>query len=306
MTPQFKNSKVLCIGEVLWDRLPGGRRPGGALLNIAQYLNKKNIPVTLVSKVGTDSKGISLLGHMKAAGLNTDAIYLDDKLPTSEVGISVDRHHKLRYKIVDPVAWDNLRINMKIVDYAGQAGAIVYSSLASRSKVSRETIEVLLNFDAVKIMNVNLRPPDDKREIVEPLLMKADIVKLNKTELIRILSWHNKVFNDEKDQLQWFLEHYNCNTLCMIRENNGALVYHKGILFSHPAQNMKITNNIGAGATFLAGFIESLISKRSIKNSLINACNASKALDCSNDLMRKSRSENKKRNNSNLFKLKSL
>ncbi len=46
--------------------------PGGALLNIAHHLHNNNIPVTLVSKVGTDSKGIELLGHMKETGLNTE------------------------------------------------------------------------------------------------------------------------------------------------------------------------------------------------------------------------------------------
>ena len=165
MIPKFNNRKVLCIGEVLWDNLPGGTMPGGALLNVAYHLHNKNIPVTLVSKVGTDSRGIELLTYMKKAGLNTEAIYFDDTLPTSEVKINIDRLNNIRYNISEPVAWDNLRINMRIVDQAGKAGAIVYGSLASRNIVTRETIRVLLNFDMVKIMNVNLRPPFDKKEI---------------------------------------------------------------------------------------------------------------------------------------------
>ncbi len=66
-------------------------------------------------------------------------------------------------------------------------------------------------------MNVNLRPPFDDKEIVESLLMKADIVKLNENELDQIFGWHNKVFINEKDQLKWFLEYYDCKIICVTK-----------------------------------------------------------------------------------------
>ena len=144
MIPKFDNKKVLCIGEVLWDNLPNGTKPGGALLNITHHLHKNNIPVTLVSKVGTDKKGIEPLGHMKAARLKTDAIYFDDMLATSEVGVNIDGFKNIKYNISDPVVWDNLKIDMKIIDAAGTAGVVFYGSLASRNKVSRDTINLLL------------------------------------------------------------------------------------------------------------------------------------------------------------------
>lgn len=268
MIPKFNNNKVLCIGEVLWDNLPGKTMPGGAILNIAHHLCKNDIDVTLISKVGTDTKGIELLAYMKEAGLNTDAIYFDDALPTSEVEIIIDRFKNIRYKIIEPVAWDNVGINMKIVDSAGTSGAIVYSSLASRNIVTRETINVLLNFDIVKIMNVNLRPPYDDKEVVESLLQKADIVKLNENELTQILGWHNKVFTNEKDQLCWFLEYYGSEIICVTKGKNGAVVYNNGNLFSHPGYKIDTVDNVGTGAAFLAGFITSLISEKSIQQSL--------------------------------------
>ncbi|MEZ5195195.1 MAG: PfkB family carbohydrate kinase [Bacteroidales bacterium] len=272
MIPKFTNNKVLCIGEILWDNLSGRSMPGGALLNMAYHFHNNNLPVTLVSKVGPDTRGIELLGYMKKTGLNTDAIYFDDSLSTSEVDVNIDRFKNIRYNIGEPVAWDNLKINMKIVDCAGTAGAIVYGSLASRNKVTRETINVLLNFDIVKIMNVNLRPPYDKKEIVEPLLMKADIVKLNENELDKILGWHNKVFSNQKDQLKWFLEYYKCEIICLFKEKNGASVFYDGILLTHPGYKIETTDRVGTGAAFLAGFISSLIAHKTIYQSLDVAC----------------------------------
>lgn len=285
MIPKFKNKKVLCIGEVLWDHLPDGVMPGGALLNIAHHLHKNNIPVTLVSKVGMDTKGISLLGYMKETGLNTEAIYFDDSLPTSEVEIYIDRYKNVRYHIGEPVAWDNLKINIRIIDHAGIAGAIVYSSLASRNIVTRDTINVLLNFDIVKIMTVNLRPPYDNKEVVEPLLLKADIVKLNENELAQILGWHNKVFIHEKDQLKWFLEYYDCNIICVTKRNNGANIFTKNTMYSHPGYDIKTINKVGTGAAFLAGFISSLISEKNIQQSLDEACAASALIAASKSAM---------------------
>lgn len=272
MIPKFNNKRVLCIGEVLWDNLPSGTKPGGALLNIAHHLHKNNIPVTLVSKVGTDTKGIELLAHMKEVGLRTGDIYIDETLPTSEVGVYIDRFKNIKYNISDPVAWDNLKINMKIVDAAGKAGAVVYGSLASRNKVSRETINVLLKFDIVKIMNVNLRPPFDTKELVEPLLMKADIAKLTKNELETISAWHNRVFKDVKDQLHWFSEYYKCRIVCLTKEKNAAALYYNGNLFQHPGYKTDPIDIVGTGAAFMAGLISSLILKKTINQSLNVAC----------------------------------
>ncbi|RLD62250.1 MAG: hypothetical protein DRJ05_00815 [Bacteroidetes bacterium] len=281
MIPKFNNKKVLCIGEVLWDNLPGGTMPGGALLNIAHHLHNKKIPVTLVSKVGTDTKGIELLGHMKEAGLKTDVIYFDDTLPTSEVDVNIDRFKNIKYSICEPVAWDNLKINMKIVDFAGTAGAIVYGSLASRNNITQDTIRVLLSFDNVKIMNVNLRPPYDTKELVEPLLKKADIAKLKEQEMDQILGWHNKVIISEKDKLKWLSEFYDCSIICLTKGKNGAVVYNN-ILYTHPGYQTETRDNVGTGAAFLAGFISSLISKNTIQQSLDEAC-ANAALTASSD-----------------------
>ncbi len=109
------------------------------------------------------------------------------------------------------------------------------------------------------------------RKLWKPLLLKADIVKLNENELDQIFGWHNKVIINEKDQLQWFLEYYNCKIICV---NKGKMVQLFIIMvyyYSHPGYKIK-RDNVGTGAAFLAGFISSLISEKTIEQSLDAAC----------------------------------
>jgi len=272
MLPEFKNKKVLCIGEVLWDNLYGGSMPGGALLNIAHHLHHFDIPVTLVSKVGTDAKGIEMLAHMKKTGLDTKAIYFDDTFPTSEVDVTISKFRNIKYTIGEPVAWDNLKINMEIIDHAGTSGAIVYGSLASRNEVTRKTIDVLLNFDIVKIMDVNLRPPFFTQNTVDALLMKADILKLTENELNIIMRWHNKFYKDSKDRLKWFSGQYRNKIVCLTKLGNKAEVLYNDILITHPGYDAVTVDNIGTGAAFLSGFLASLINENNIRKSLDMAC----------------------------------
>ena len=51
---------AICYGEILWDVLPDGPQPGGALLNVSYHLNKLGMPASLVSKIGNDADGQKL------------------------------------------------------------------------------------------------------------------------------------------------------------------------------------------------------------------------------------------------------
>ena len=39
-----KTNEVVCFGEILWDILPSGAKPGGAPMNVAYHL--KNLDMT--------------------------------------------------------------------------------------------------------------------------------------------------------------------------------------------------------------------------------------------------------------------
>ncbi|HDR51259.1 MAG TPA: carbohydrate kinase, partial [Mariniphaga anaerophila] len=174
-----KNKKILSFGEILWDKLPTGTKPGGAPMNAALHLAQLGYKPKLASSVGNDEDGSRLKKFVEEAGIDTSLVQLNNKLSTSEVLVTLDAENNATYEIVEPVAWDEIVLTPELKQAAEEAEIIIYGSLAARNKTTRDTIISLLkNNKAKRLMDVNFRPPYDTRKVVEQLIKYADIVKM--------------------------------------------------------------------------------------------------------------------------------
>ena len=268
----IRNKEILCIGEVLWDCLPSGAKPGGAPMNVALHLNAIGMDVAIASSIGNDAKGLELKAFLENAGLSTEYIQTDEFLPTSEVLVHLDENNNATYEICEPVAWDSIRSTNELMEKARQSGLLIYGSLASRNPLSRETIMSLLNYDGIKLIDVNFRKPYDCQCVVEPLIDVADIVKLNDDELMVFAQWHDKHDSDEKSLIKWFVSRYNVQMVCVTKGENGALLYSDGEFYEHPGFKVKAVDTVGAGDAFLAGLVSSLVNDKTPEQSLAFAC----------------------------------
>lgn len=250
---------VLCIGEVLWDVLGDQRKPGGAPMNVALHLSRLNIPTQMVSRVGQDMHGETLLQFLDSEGLTTNHIQVDPELPTSEVLVTLDEKNNATYEIVEPVAWDHLEYNPGLEKISAEAGLIVYGSLASRSEMARNSITRVLESRAVKLMDVNLRPPYTDATVVRQLLKKADMAKLNEEELVIIAGWDKQFAEGESELMEWIAQHYQLHSVVVTRGDKGAILYDTRSFFEHPGYRVEVADTVGAGDAFLAGFISSLL-----------------------------------------------
>jgi fructokinase len=269
---EIKNNQILCIGEVLWDNLPSGAKPGGAPMNVALHLNIIGQNVAIASKVGNDEQGRKLISFMADSGLDTSLVQVDETLPTSEVLVHLDANNNATYEICEPVAWDNIQLTDSLKKKAENAGLIIFGTLASRHPETRETILNLLENDAVKLIDINLRKPYDTREIVEMLIRKSDIVKLNDEELGVFGQWYNKHKHDEKSLVKWFAEEFNSKLVCVTKGDKGAILYSDGEFFEHPGFKVDAVDTVGAGDAFLAGFISAIFELKSYADALVFAC----------------------------------
>jgi len=265
------NSSVLCFGEVLWDNLPSGPLPGGAPMNVALHLKRFGIRSIIASSVGNDEKGAALISFLKNAGMDTNYIQIHDSLPTSEVLVHLNEKNNATFEICEPVAWDEIYLTSKLAGVVKNCEALVYGSLASRNLHTRETLGKLLDSNILRIMDVNLRPPFDKQEIVVPLLKKADIVKLNDDELIRICKWFN-IKGDFETLINGLYNVLDIKTLIITKGEHGASIIHEGKLYSHPGYKVKVADTVGAGDAFLAGFLAAFFDKKEIPDALNEAC----------------------------------
>ncbi|WP_159520426.1 carbohydrate kinase family protein [Sunxiuqinia indica] len=269
---KINNKQILCIGEILWDRLPSGAKPGGAPMNVALHMNAIGQCAAISSRIGNDGAGKELTTFIERSGLRTEYIQVDEKLPTSEVLVHLDANNNATYKICEPVAWDNLQLTDSLQSKAKECGLLVYGSLASRNEQTRNTLVKLLEGDAIKLIDVNLRKPYDRREIVEPLLHKSDIIKLNDDELRVFAGWHNKHNMTEKKMVQWLSEHYDADLVCVTKGKNGAALYCEGNFYEHPGFKINAVDTVGAGDAFLAGLVSAMFENKSYEDALALAC----------------------------------
>ncbi|HET7897882.1 MAG TPA: PfkB family carbohydrate kinase, partial [Flavisolibacter sp.] len=101
---------AVCFGEILWDVLPSGPKPGGAPMNVAYHLQKQGLQTALISRVGTDQRGEDLLAVLQQNSIATDFIQRDREHPTGVVNATVHENNEVTYEIVHPVAWDFIEL----------------------------------------------------------------------------------------------------------------------------------------------------------------------------------------------------
>jgi fructokinase len=239
---------VTCIGELLWDVLPSGRKLGGAPANVAYHLSRLGVPVRLVTRVGRDESGLAAEHELQSKSLPTGDLQWDDALPTGTARVNLDASGQADYRFETPAAWDAIALP----EFTPEV--LVFGSLAQRDARSRRTVRQLAAGTPVCVYDVNLRPPYTALEHVVETLPLATIVKLNEDEagqLAGALGW--------RDSLPALAEalaaRYGLRAVCITRGAAGAALWADGRWFDAPAVPIASPDSVGAGDAFLAALV---------------------------------------------------
>jgi fructokinase len=251
-------SEILCVGEVLWDALPAGLFLGGAPFNVACHLRAAGWRVTMVSRVGEDRLGEEVLRRAPWYGVGADLIQVDPELPTGLVRATLDEAGNAEYEILEPAAWDAIALDAELVVRAEAARAIVYGTVAQRNATTRATIERLWESDALMVFDANLRPPYDRRDVVEQSLNHANVVKVTERELERLAEWF-RLPTGLRPSAAALAETFNCETVCVTRGRSGAALWRNGDWTEEPGYEVEVRDTVGAGDAFLALLLAGLL-----------------------------------------------
>src|SRR5882762_8671704 len=197
---------VVGLGELLWDMFSHGKQLGGAPANFAYMTALLGDRGIVASRVGQDRLGQEAIWQLKSSGLDTSQIQSDPGHATGTVQVQVDTRGQPEYKITEDVAWDHLAWSPQWEALARTADAICFGSLAQRSSVSRATIRQFLRSarpGAARIFDVNLRQSFFGEEILRESVLQADIVKVNREELPRIVEFFGHKFKSEVSAACW-------------------------------------------------------------------------------------------------------
>lgn len=252
---------ILCIGELLWDALPAGLFLGGAPVNVACHLHALGESVRVGSRVGDDRLGTEARRRLRARGLDDGLVQRDETLPTGFVQVDLTATDDPDYEIMEPAAWDALARTEALQRCAADATAIVFGSLAQRSDTARRTIQHLAEAEALRVFDVNLRPPYDDRAVVERSLVLADVVKLNANELRRLQEWAG-LSEAPAAAMSDLAAAFDCTTVCVTEGDQGARLWHHGTHWHHPGHPVDVADTVGAGDAFLAAFLSGLLDGR--------------------------------------------
>jgi fructokinase len=263
--------KVVGLGEVLWDVLPGGACLGGAPANFAYITTLMGDQGIVASRVGQDSRGIEALRRMEELGLDIDHVQTDGEHPTGVVNVKVDGDGVAQYEIAHPVAWDCLEWNSDWQQLAADVDAVCFGSLAQRSQKSRATIRQFLRAapeHALKVFDINFRQSYYSAEIVSESLRLADIVKLNDDELPQLLSLMKIPGKDEKPAAKNLIREYGLKMVCITRGSRGSLLVQGSEISEHPGFRVPVADTVGSGDAFTAGMVHEYLQGASL--SLMN------------------------------------
>ena len=252
-------SKILCIGEILWDIFPNGSFLGGAPFNAACHLHMLGENVKIVSRIGDDPLGEKVMSSLKEKGIDPKYMQKDEKFRTGIVKVSINDVSNPSYEIVEPAAWDFIEVSDNLTEAALTADVLVFGSLAQRNHVSRNTIGILRKLVPVKVFDINLRPPYDNRLVVEDSLKNTQIVKLNDKELIQLAKWFGFPKEIKKSVLTLASE-FNCSTVCVTRGEQGAVLWHNKAWTEHNGFKVSVKDTVGAGDAFLASMISGIMA----------------------------------------------
>ncbi len=259
--------KVVGLGEVLWDILPGHTCLGGAPANFAYITTLMGDQGIVASRVGEDSRGVEALRRMEEVGLNIDLVQTDRSHPTGTVNVEVDGNGQARFQIADPVAWDFLEWTPAWQTLAQDTDAVCFGSLAQRSNESRATIRNFLRAaspQTLRVFDVNLRQHYYSQEVLAESMRLADIVKLNDEELPKVMSLAGLPHKDEKSSAQKLMDAYDLELVCVTRGGRGSLLVRGTDLSEHPGFRVSVADTVGSGDAFTAGLVHEYLHGASL------------------------------------------
>jgi fructokinase len=259
--------RVVGLGEVLWDILPGAACLGGAPANFAYITTLMGDQGIVASRVGEDSRGIDALRRMEELGLDIDHVQIDREHTTGTVKVEVDGGGQARFQIAHPVAWDFLEWTPDWQHLAERADAVCFGSLAQRSAESQATIRRFLEATSpgtVKVFDVNLRQSYYSPKIISDSMKQADIVKVNDEELPRVMSLIKLPHKDERSSAQRLIAAHHLKMVCITRGGRGSLLIRGKDCSQHPGFRVKVADTVGSGDAFTAGLLHEYLHGASL------------------------------------------
>lgn len=258
-----KHPVIIGVGELLWDMLPEGKRAGGAPINFVYHATRLGAQGYAVSAVGNDALGDEILAELEKSGIKY-CISRNDH-PTGYVKVVLNDGIP-SYDIVEGVAWDYLTVSAEAEELVKRADAVCFGTLALRSPQSKQAIETLLSFapkDALRFFDVNLRGNYYSAELIDELLKKANVFKINDDEIEVLKKLFG--FSGTVDEIcRTFISRYGLKYMIFTAGDKFSAIYTPSEKSWLPTPKVKVADTVGAGDSFSGAFVYNILTGKSL------------------------------------------
>lgn len=251
----------LVVGESLVDIVVpsgGGDRHdavGGSCLNVAVGLARLDVPTTLVTRIGDDPLGATIVDHVQASAVTLSEGSVVPGGATSTATAYLDEQHAATYDF--EIVWDlppqTLPEDASGV-HIGSLGSALTPGRASVVDLVRQAVDadVFVSYDP------NIRPFFVKdaaqawREVLE-LAAGTCLLKLSDEDL-RLL----RPDDAEDDVCRELLSTGRTELVVLTRGGRGATAYTAGATIEVQAPPTDVVDTVGAGDSFMAAMLAML------------------------------------------------
>lgn len=270
-TPHNMKAKyIVGLGEVLWDILPSGRKLGGAPANFAYHVSQFGLPGCVVSAVGRDDLGLEIVEKLDLKNIESTIATVDR--PTGTVEVTVDTAGIPSYDIRPDVAWDHIPFTPELEELARNTRAVAFGSLAQRSPESRDTIVKFISAmpdtpDTLIVFDINLRQNHYTKETVEQSLRLCNVLKINDEELETLKQMFGIKVEGPAASCRELINICGLKMVILTCGTEGSFVFSANgdeSFISTP--QVEVADTVGAGDSFTAAFIASLLRGFSVED----------------------------------------
>jgi fructokinase len=100
----------------------------------------------------------------------------------------------------------------------------------------------------------------------------ADFVKFNDEEILEITAAMGSSFTTLKDNMNFIAQKTNITAMCVTRGKDGALLMWEGRFYENSGYPVQVADTVGAGDSFLAALITSLLSGKDPQTAIDFSC----------------------------------
>ncbi len=257
-----RTSRILVLGEVLWDCFADKRTLGGASLNFAVHSRRLGHPTLFISAVGDDALGREARGQILAAGLEDGFVQTTARFPTGCVSVFVDGAGQPDFTIHRPAAYDAVDLHAVQLEElaAWKPDWLYYGTLSYMADNARDVLYRLMAAvpRARRFYDINLRKDSYTAELVRDLMSRAGVIKLNAEEMQRIGRLYDLPVAGFEEFCRVGAARYGWDAVAVTLGEAGCAVWIGGDYAEVAGVPVKVADTVGAGDAFAAAFVHGL------------------------------------------------